>query len=186
VLAVVAVTGSVKLLGGNSSSGASLSAGAAQPAPSSASGDAGPSSPRALIVRSGSDYRASTLAPQAAALLAVTTAAAGASRSGGGATPRAASPKTAAPELGKVQAPQIAPDTKAGDITNPARLAACLDALGVARDRLVAVDLATYEGREAAILLLTAAEGSGHEVWAVERTCAPGAEGALKYTRLSD
>jgi hypothetical protein len=46
------------------------------------------------------------------------------------------------------------------------------------------VDLATYEGREAAILLLTAADGRGHEVWAVERSCAPGAEGALKYTRL--
>ena len=61
----------------------------------------------------------------------------------------------------------------------------CLGALGAAPDRLVAVDLARYEGREAAILLLKAAEGNGHEVWAVDRTCAPGAEGALKYVRLS-
>ena len=53
-------------------------------------------------------------------------------------------------------------------------------------DRLVAVDVAKYEGREAAILLLTTPDGAGHEVWAVERTCAPGAEGALNYTRLSN
>ena len=69
---------------------------------------------------------------------------------------------------------------------NPARLAACLGALNVAPDRLVAVDVAKYEGREAAILLLTTPDGAGHEVWAVERTCAPGAEGALNYTRLSN
>jgi hypothetical protein len=54
----------------------------------------------------------------------------------------------------------------------------------VSRDKLVAVDLATYEGREAAVLLLRAADG-GHEVWVVERTCSSGNEGALKYTRLS-
>jgi hypothetical protein len=64
-------------------------------------------------------------------------------------------------------------------------LATCLAALGVPGDRLVAVDLATYEGREAAILLLAPAEGGGHEVWAVERSCSSGSEGALKYTRLS-
>jgi hypothetical protein len=184
VLAVVAVTGSVKLLGRGGSSEATLSAGTAQSS-KSAAGDAGASTSPAPIVRSGRDYRGPTLGAQASALLAGTTGAAGAATTGrsGGGVP---SPEAAAPGLSRSPAAAVPPDPTANDITNPTRLAACLDALGVARDRLVAVDLATYEGREAAILLLNAAEGTGHEVWAVERTCAPGAEGALKYTHSSD
>jgi hypothetical protein len=91
----------------------------------------------------------------------------------------------AAPGLSKPAA-RVPPDTAAADITNPTRLAGCLSALGVAPGRLVAVDLATYEGREAAILLVTSADGTGHEIWAVDRTCAPGSEGALTYKQLSD
>jgi hypothetical protein len=106
-------------------------------------------------------------------------------------TPGAASqaPPVAGPapaQGGAADRSAVAADPTADDVTNPARLAACLTALGVPAARLVAVDLATYEGREAAILLLTAADGRGHEVWAVERSCAPGAEGALKYTPLPD
>jgi hypothetical protein len=191
VLAVVAVTGSVKLLGrGGASGGAALSAGAAgasqsAPAPASASADAGPNTAGARIVRSGRDYRASTLAAQASELIATKSGASAAATTGGsaGAVP---SPQAQGPELSRLPAPAVPPDTAADDITNPTRLTACLGALGVARDRLVALDLATYEGREAAILLLNAADGSGHEVWAVERSCAPGAEGALKYERLRD
>jgi hypothetical protein len=189
VLAVVAVTGSVKLLGrGGASGGAALSAGAAgtsQSAPASASADAAPNTTGARIVRSGRDYRASTLAAQASALIATRGVASGAATTGGSAG-TAPSPQAEGPGLSKVPAPAVPPDTTADDITNPTRLTACLQALGVARDRLVAVDLATYEGREAAILLVNAADGSGHEVWAVERSCGPEAEGALKYTHLSD
>jgi hypothetical protein len=187
VLAVVAVTGSVKLLGrGGASGGAALSAGAAgtsQSAPASA--DAAPNTTGARIVRSGRGYRASTLAVQASALIATKGVASGAATTGGSAG-TAPSPQAEGPGLSKVPAPAVPPDTTADDITNPTRLTACLQALGVARDRLVAVDLATYEGREAAILLVNAADGSGHEVWAVERSCGPEAEGALKYTHLSD
>jgi hypothetical protein len=95
-------------------------------------------------------------------------------------------PTPSAPGAGTSDARSLAADPKADDLRNPARLAACLGALGVSPDRLVAVDLATYDGREAAILLATSADGAGHEVWAVERTCGPGAEGALGYTRLRD
>jgi hypothetical protein len=147
-------------------------------------------------VRSGRDYRASTLAADASALLAATSGAAstaatgghttGGSAAAGSASRRAASPEAVHPGSSTLPAAPVPSDAGATDITNPARLAACLGALGAAPDRLVAVDLARYEGREAAILLLTSAQGSGHEVWAVERTCAPGAEGALKYTRLSN
>jgi hypothetical protein len=188
---VVAVVGSVRLAGSNnSSSGASLSAGTGSP--SAAAGAAGGSADAASVrmVQSGRDYRERTLAAQARSLLALGRVA--------GATPSASAPPTKAPAVprpsaasGRSLAPGatsiesgLAADPAAADVTNPARLAACLKALGVAPDRLVAVDLARYEGREAAILLLTAADGNGHEVWAVERTCAPGMEGALKYTHL--
>jgi hypothetical protein len=187
VLAVVAVTGSVKLLGRSGPSEASGSAGAAQGAPSAsadAGSGAGAGASRAPIVRSGRDYRATTLAAQASALLGRTAGVAGAAT--GGAAGSVPSPEAAAPGVSRLPEAAVPPDTAADDITNPSRLTACLDTLGVAGERLVAVDLATYEGREAAILVLTRADGSGHEVWAVERTCAPGAEGALKYTRLSE
>jgi hypothetical protein len=189
VLAVVAVTGSVKLLArGGASEGAALSAGAAgtaQSAPASASAEAGPNTTGARIVRSGRDYRASTLAAQASALIATKGGASGAATTGGSAS-AGPSPKAEGPGLSKVPAPAVPPDTTADDISNPTRLTACLHELGVAPDRLVAVDLATYEGREAAILLVNAVDGSGHEVWAVERSCGPGAERALKYTHLTD
>jgi hypothetical protein len=67
-------------------------------------------------------------------------------------------------------------------VTNPQRLAACLTALGASPDAVVAVDLARYQGREAAILVLRAE--SGYEVWVVERTCHTGDEGALAETTL--
>jgi len=193
VLAIVAVTGSVKLLGRIGSSGAG-SAGMAVGSQSAAAG-AGASPSPAPIVRSGRNYRASTLAADASALLAGASGAAGGattgartsggSGAGGSASREAASPQAVPPDVSRFPAAQVPTDTSATDITNPARLAACLSALGAAPDRLVAVDLARYEGRDAAILLLRTAEGSGYEVWAVERTCAPGTEGALKYTSLS-
>ena len=189
VLAVVAITGSVKLLARAGSSEASLSAGSAESSQPASAGAAAPASRAPVIVRSGQDYRAATLAAQASALLAGTadsasTATNGGSGAGGSTSRGGTSPKSAAPGVSPFPAARVPADTSATDITNPARLAACLGALRVTPDRLVAVDLATYEGREAAILLLTAAGGTGHEVWAVERTCAPGAEGALKYTSL--
>jgi hypothetical protein len=188
VVAVVALVGSVKLMARNTSAGASLSAGSAQSS-STAPAGGGASTSRAPVMESGLDYRAATLAAQASALLAAATGAlrpgSGGRPTTGGSASEAASPQAVAPGVTKFPAAKAPADTTAKDITNPARLAACLAALNVAPDRLVAVDLARYEGRDAAILLLRTPDGSGHEVWAVERTCAPGAEGALKYTRLS-
>jgi hypothetical protein len=194
-VAVVAVVGSIRLAGRDSSSEASLTAGGAAAASSSSasgSGTRGSATAGSVpIVESGRSYRQRTLAADAESLLGV------GAKDGGLAT---ASPPPRSSAAASPQAPVPGPagsggtrseslvqaDPKADDITNPARLAACLGALGVPQERLVAVDLATYDGREAAILLVTPAEGGGHEVWAVERTCGPGAEGALGYTRLRD
>jgi hypothetical protein len=77
----------------------------------------------------------------------------------------------------------VAPDPEATDVTNPQRLAACLTALGASSDSVVAVDLARYQGREAAVLIVRTA--SGYEVWVVERTCSAGHEGALATTTLT-
>ena len=135
------------------------------------------------MVQSGRDYRAGTAAAQASALLRRDDSRRGRGPTSGSA--RAAPSAQAQPPPGSARSPESAvpPDTTAHDITNPTRLAACLDALGVAQDRLVAVDLARYEGREAAILLLIPADGGGHEVWAVERTCAAGSGGCPEVHR---
>jgi hypothetical protein len=176
---VIAVVGAVQLAGpgSSSSSDAAMSAGSGT-GPATAEGGGTPQD--AAILRSGRAYRKSTLAEQAQGLLSVSAVRAkgapqGADRSS---TPRAT---PAAEGLATV-----APDADADDVTNPSRLAACLKQLGVGADRVVAVDLATFDGREAAILLLLSPEGGGHEVWAVERTCGEGSEGALYYTRVRD
>jgi hypothetical protein len=76
-----------------------------------------------------------------------------------------------------------APNPTATDVTNPQRLAACLAALGAASGSVVAVDLARYQGREAAVLVVRTQ--SGYEVWVVERTCHPGDEGVLAERTLA-
>ena len=48
----------------------------------------------------------------------------------------------------------------------------------------MAVDLARFQGREAAVLVLRAHD-AGYEIFVVERTCAPGNEGTLDYARLA-
>ena len=67
-------------------------------------------------------------------------------------------------------------------LTTPAGLAGCLQALGAGTEPL-AVDLATYGGAPAAIVVLATNDG-GREVWVVARTCRPGADGTLYYRKL--
>jgi hypothetical protein len=150
----------------------------------SASSDAGggasaaaPSGAGTVITRSGRDYTSSTLAAAAASLVHPSAQAKG--QSAGGAVTRSLS---SSPEPRAAAAPEVAPDPKATDVTNPQRLAACLSALGAASDSVVAVDLARYQGREAAVLVVRTA--NGYEVWVVERTCHPGDEGALAERTL--
>ena len=177
-VAVIAVVGAVKIAApSGSDSNASLAAAEGSAASSTAGGGAAPASAAAPLVRSGVNYTASTLAEQASALVHGDT---GQSQQ----EPRSTLPRRSVTGGDLGSAVKVKPDTAAGDVRNPSRLAACLATLDLARDRVVAVDLATYEGREAAILVLEPPTGGGYEVWAVERTCGSGVGGALKYTRL--
>jgi hypothetical protein len=73
-------------------------------------------------------------------------------------------------------------------LADPATLRACIDALnpdgvGPGGADPVAVDFGTFDGREAAIIVL-AVPGGGYEVWAVARDCGPGQENALAIERI--
>jgi hypothetical protein len=175
VVLIAAVGGVTRLTSGGD---ASTSAGVAAPqtGPSAVAGAEGLDD-GAVVLRSKRAYREATLAQDAAALLTSFSTLSAAGGQGKATATTRATPRG-------LDAARAQMDASADDLTNPARLSACLDALNVSQDRLIAVDLATYEGREAAILLLRTSDG-GREVWAVERTCAPGNEGALKYARLS-
>lgn len=74
-------------------------------------------------------------------------------------------------------------DAATSDLLSTSKgLAGCLRALGTAGPPL-AVDLATYEGKPAAVVVLPTKDGR-REVWVVARSCRPSADGTLFYTRL--
>jgi hypothetical protein len=68
-------------------------------------------------------------------------------------------------------------------LLQPAALRACLVAIGVAGEQPVAVDLARYANRDAAIIVLNA-DGGGYDVWVVARDCRPGADGTIANVHL--
>ena len=68
-------------------------------------------------------------------------------------------------------------------IAQPKVLAKCLDALSASSQTPVAVDLAQYKNREAAIIVLTGQDG-GYEVWAVSRDCGSGDEATLQFVAV--
>jgi hypothetical protein len=121
-----------------------------------------------LVTRSGIDYTASTLAAQVPALLARVS-------SGSPATStRPAAGPVSTPASGVVSAKTVA---------DPLQLASCLVGLGESGRTPLAVDLARYQGREAAIIVLPGKAG-GHDVWVVARSCRAGAEGELAFKKL--
>ncbi|MGZ4613657.1 MAG: hypothetical protein ACXV1K_10895 [Kineosporiaceae bacterium] len=187
--ALVAVVGTVRLAqsGGNAvdaTAGLASGSSAASGEPESASG--------ARILASGTRYTTAALRTQARALLPAQTGGEAMTHSGAGAgvaAPRATpaptrgAPVPAPAAAGSRSTGTVTPDPRATDIRSPARLAACLAALDTGQERLVTVDLATFDGREAAVLVLQATTG-GYEVFVVERSCAPGQEGTIDYATL--
>ena len=131
------------------------------------------------VISSGTDYTDATLANQARTLVSHTLskAAAGATPGATGVTGDArteAAPQAPSPSMAAAQAA-----SGNQDLRSPSKLQACLSALQVTSTSVVTVDLARYNGRDAAILVLQDDNG-GYEVWAVARDCRPGAEGTLK------
>lgn len=129
---------------------------------------------RSVLHASGADYTASTLPQQAVAL--VKTGSPGAAAPGG-AKPVAGVKPSAAPSGSAVP---VTP----GTVSDPAQLASCLHALGETDRQPVAVDLARYQGREAAVIVLPGKVG-GYDVWVVPRNCRPGAESPLAFKAVA-
>ena len=70
-------------------------------------------------------------------------------------------------------------------LASPAGLQACLGSLGVAPSVPQLVDLATYEGKPVAVIVLPAPAGVGRQVWVVSRTCAGTQDGLAYYGVLN-
>ncbi|WP_285592998.1 hypothetical protein [Kineosporia sp. NBRC 101731] len=71
-----------------------------------------------------------------------------------------------------------------GDLLkDPEALEKCLQAIDQKDAQPVAVDLATYNGREAALIVLPGASG-GYDVWIVARTCQPGDDGTIDVVEV--
>jgi len=85
--------------------------------------------------------------------------------------------------------PQVQPTPSGAQAGNqalrtPAALQACLRALDATDEQVVAVDLARYQGRDSAVIVLRGS-GGAYDVWVVARDCRPGADGTLKYLPMT-
>jgi hypothetical protein len=157
---------------GNRETGAATSASSVEAAGKAPVADAASGPP---VLTTGTNYSDAGLAAEARALVGQVSHASGSAAmapksAAGGAVPGATSQlrATAAADAGNL------------DLRNPATLNGCLAALRTGGRRPVAVDLAKYDGRDAAIIVLDGVNG-GYEVWAVARDCRPGADGTINY-----
>jgi hypothetical protein len=130
------------------------------------------------ILATGTDYGPNTLDAQVKALLAKSRVAALAQPAPKAADQSADSGTSPTPLRSSGALPAAGQSLR-----DPAALQGCLRAIDAAGVRPVAVDLATYQGREAAILVLPGRDG-GYEVWAVARDCRPGADGTLHFAAV--
>jgi hypothetical protein len=68
-------------------------------------------------------------------------------------------------------------------LRDPSQLDGCLTALHAGSKEPVAVDLATYDNQEAAVIILLG-EGGGYEVWVVARTCSSSSDETMRFLQL--
>jgi hypothetical protein len=157
--------------------------------------DAGGAPILAPILATGTNYTKATLATQVKSLVGESQGAAAYSAGDGS---RSSTRETSSAEAVQAADPQApvpaaAPggDTQttlagkqaaaSGDLLRSSTaLRACLSAIGEPDAQPVAVDLARYGGRDAAILVLQAANGD-YNVWVVARDCAPNKDGTQEY-----
>lgn len=174
----------VGLLGNREATTASSAASSAE-APTAVAGNSAGGPP---VLTTGTNYGGADLARQARALVG---------QVGQGDTGQRASSRRmlqTQPGEGAGSAPAVpgpvaadagnATDAGNESLRNLTTLNGCLSALRADGRRPVAVDLARYEGRDAAVIVLNGANG-GYEVWVVTRDCRPGADGTIKYLDLT-
>lgn len=140
-------------------------------------------------VSTGTDYRRANLEDQVGNLLStaanvpLTSAQGGASAGNDEAGPAEESAE-GGESGGEARADALVPDADE-PLVDPAGLAGCLEAIGAGGAVPLAVDLASFEGEDAAVLALPGATADQVEVWVVARDCRPGADGLLEFQRIS-
>ncbi len=146
------------------------------PSEASAGSEAALSAPSGPpVVSTGTDYTDAKLAAQTHALVnRVTTT---------DSAPAAQGAQATAGVRSAVSPAATAAATGNQALRSPSALQGCLSALQARNEQPVAVDLSTYEGQDAAVIVLLTDSG-GYEVWVVARTCQPGNDGTLKYLQL--
>jgi hypothetical protein len=133
------------------------------------------------VSQTGTNYTPSQLATQIRALLATVAAP---SMTTGGTLGSTRPDGSATTSTTGVHSP--AGDRASGwvQLTDPRALQGCLEAIGAGDADPLAVDLARFRQREAALIVLPGRNG-GQEVWAVARDCRPGADGTMYYRMLA-
>lgn len=178
----VAVAAGLIVLGGagvtatqllGSGAGTSSMVAGAGASDSSAGGSAAPeAAAQAPVLATGTNYAPADLAGQVGALLAAAATVRG--------TPGRATSSFSAPGVNPQSEPAQA-DAAASPLSDPATLAGCLQALDAGPTTPLAVDVATWQGQPAAVLLLPDAQANRTQVWVVQPSCRPGADGLLHY-----
>jgi len=129
-----------------------------------------PGTPASIVTASGREYTASTLVAQVRALLGLPSASPGTASSG-----RSTARPSGSAHPSATTRP-AAPTATAGTVADPAQLESCLAGLVGARNRRpLVVDLARWQGRDAAVIVLPGLSG-GYDIWVVPRRCSAGSE----------
>ena len=132
----------------------------------------------------GTDYSREDLSAQVGSLLDDPAVARGlSSQSEDESAPLA--PSEAAGEGADSAQPDAALPDADEPLVDPAGLQGCLEAIGAPGAQPLAVDLATFEGEDAAVIVLPGSSSGQVEVWVVARDCRPGADGLKEFQRVT-
>jgi hypothetical protein len=170
---------------GDSGAGGGESAASAPEAAqdSAESGKAYSTAAGVVVLATGTDYTDAALVAQTRVLVAAASAPlAGSGQGDGAATASPAPPTTPQAATGADQ--RVRQFSGNQTLLTPAALDGCLRELDATRDEVVAIDLARYQGRESAVIVLRGTGGK-LDVWIVARDCKPGADGTLKYVAVT-